>query len=556
MPEEAPTSSSAAAEDGLELTRWGTRFVHAGTEARYRGWSVEQAIPFNRAGLVASVVVWLSLVALFLALGVFRSWVPVVAFVAVPVVLWAILTTLRRSLLRWMTLSTLAANMVAGFIVVGLARERSVAVEVTFGGLFIANYFGFAIFRARPTLAAFAVAPYMLWKAVSCGLDLQQGLIDVATFAGDVFGLTTALFTGLTINVVFDMVSRRSYRQERIIEAQKETISRERARSEALLKKELSHQVAERSRELGDALARIGAPDAAALPPGGGQFHTRYRVVRPLGEGGMGAVFEVERLTDSEQLALKIVTGRVSGSIAARFAREAEIGARVHHPNLISIVDIGIAENGAPYLVMELVRGGSLEACRARFGAVAWGLPILKQIALGLSVLHEAGVVHRDLKPGNVLLDGLDDAAPVAKISDFGISRFGRLEDSETDPEAPTLGASTPRTPDLTGTGVLLGTPNYMAPEAARGGRSLDAAADVFAFGVMAYEVLTGRAPFETPAVLMALAGRPLPAVLPIQEGALQGAGRDALVACLSEDPKSRPSARSVHDALDIGEPA
>jgi len=310
--------------------------------------------------------------------------------------------------------------------------------------------------------------------------------------------------------------------------------------------------VAERSRELGDALARAGTAVAIALPAPGDRFHRRYRVVRALGEGGMGAVFEVERLTDAQHLALKLVTGQVSGAMAARFAREAEIGARVHHANLISIVDVGISDGGAPFLVMELVQGGSLEGQRARFGDVAWGMPILRHIALGLSALHDAGVIHRDLKPANVLLDHDDEGSPLGKISDFGISRFGRLDEAATiDPEAPTMGASTPaKKPDLTGTGMLLGTPLYMAPEAARGGRSLDAAADVFAFGIVAYEVLTGHAPFENPALLVALAGRPLPPPIPIDEAALQAAVRDVILACLSEDPQDRPSARRVCEAL------
>jgi serine/threonine-protein kinase len=295
----------------------------------------------------------------------------------------------------------------------------------------------------------------------------------------------------------------------------------------------------------------VGAPVSLPLPAPGDRFNRRYRVVRSLGEGGMGAVFEVERITDAQRLALKLVTGQVAGPSAARFAREAEIGARVHHPNLISIVDVGIAEGGAPFLVMELVRGGSLEERRARFGEIAWGLPILKQIALGLAVLHEAGVIHRDLKPANVLLDGDGEASPLAKISDFGISRFGRLDDAApADPGALTLEASTPKRQDLTGTDVLLGTPLYMAPEAIRGGRDLDAAADVFAFGLLAYEVLTGHRAFETPAVVVARTGRPLPKPAPIAGTALGVGAQEAILACLEKDPKGRPTARRICEAL------
>jgi serine/threonine protein kinase len=359
--------------------------------------------------------------------------------------------------------------------------------------------------------------------------------------------IDTAFWIGLA-QVIGTYLSYASERQSRRIFLQRRTIEEDGAKAEALLKRELSHQVAERSRELGDALSRVEGTFSAAWPVAGEVFHTRYRVVRALGEGGMGAVFEVERLTDTQHFALKVLTGRMSGTAAARFAREAEIGARLQHPNLVSIVDLGIEESGVPFLVMALVQGGSLEGRRARFGEVAWGLPILKQIALGLSALHEGGVVHRDLKPSNVLLDDGDPGSIVAKISDFGISRFGRLDEAKTvDPEGLTLGVSTP---DLTGTGALLGTPAYMAPEAARGVRSLDAAADVFAIGVLAYEVLTGRAPFPTLPVLLARAGRPLPPPASIEDAAVGARACAAILACLAEDPRNRPSARSVLEAL------
>ena len=326
----------------------------------------------------------------------------------------------------------------------------------------------------------------------------------------------------------------------------------EREKSEGLLKREVSHQVAERSRDLGEALARIEAPITSAPLSAGDRFHSRYRVVRALGEGGMGAVYEVERMTDRQRLALKVITGQVSGARAARFAREAEIGARVHHRNLVSILDVGIAGSGTPFLVMDLVLGGSLEGQKHRFGDVGWALPILKQVADGLAALHDAGVVHRDLKPANVLIDG-DQAEPHAKISDFGISRFDIDAGTGVDPQGQTFdataGASTPKGKQLTGTGALIGTPHYMPPEAARGGRTLDSAADIFAFGVVAHELLTGRVPFETPAVFLAMAGLGLPACSFEKQG-LPPAVREMLVSCLAGDPAARPGTNRVRDAV------
>jgi serine/threonine-protein kinase len=255
--------------------------------------------------------------------------------------------------------------------------------------------------------------------------------------------------------------------------------------------------------------------------------------VRALGEGGMGAVYEVVRATDGEAFALKVVTGRVSRANAVRFAREAEIGARIRHPNLVSIVDVGVATNGAPFLVMELVKGASLEDRRDRFGEIAWALPLLKQIARGLVVLHDAGIVHRDLKPANVLLS--DDASPLARISDYGISRF----DEAVDAAARTAASAT-------ATGSMLGTPLYMAPEMAVAGRTAGSAVDIYAFGIVAYEMLTGHPPFAMPPILLAMSGQPVPVPSAIDHPA--GA---VVLGCLSAAPAARPTIREVVAALD-----
>lgn len=310
----------------------------------------------------------------------------------------------------------------------------------------------------------------------------------------------------------------------------------EREKSESVLKKEVSHQVAERSRELAGVLARGDLPVRAAMLSAGARFHTRYRVHAVLGEGGMGAVYEVERLTDGKHLALKVVRGHASSENASRFAREAEIGARIQHPNVVSIVDVGI-DDGAPFLVMELVAGGrSLESERARFGDVQWGTSVLRQVAEGLVALHDAGVVHRDLKPGNVLL-----GEEGARISDFGISRFGAALDAAIDVNAATLDITPEKASALTKTGAILGTPLYMAPEAGNG-RSVDAAADVFAFGIIAYEVLTNTPPFAMPPVILALAGKPIPPADAIDDARIAPSTRELVVACLSVDPAARPA--------------
>jgi serine/threonine-protein kinase len=191
---------------------------------------------------------------------------------------------------------------------------------------------------------------------------------------------------------------------------------------------------------------------------------------------------------------------------------------------------------------MELAPGGSLEGQRERFGDEAWSLSILRQMCAGLIALHEAGVVHRDLKPANVLLD----AAGNAKLSDFGIARMGAIPMGAVDPNAAT--AAPARGSALTGTGAWIGTPLYMAPEAARGGREVGPAVDVFAFGLVAHEMITGKLPFVTPPVLLALVGQSLPPCAPI--ASLAPRVRDALHACLSEAPSARPTATALAAAL------
>ena len=306
----------------------------------------------------------------------------------------------------------------------------------------------------------------------------------------------------------------------------------------ALLQREIAHQVAERSRALADALARGGG--APSRP--GAAIDARYAVVRPLGEGGMGAVYEVVRRADGARLALKVMTGAVSREAATRFAREAEIGARVHDPHVVAIVDLGVTDDGAPYLVMELATGGSLEAQRARFGDPAWALPVVRRIARGLAALHAAGVVHRDLKPANVLLD----AHGAAKVSDFGIARFVAVAVALDPLEATRTG---PMGDGLTGTGALLGTPLYMAPEAARGA-PVTPAADVFALGLLAHELLTGARPFPRPPMLLAFAGQPLPTLPPLRFDGIAPAVLDTLAACLRDAPEARPSIEAVIAAL------
>lgn len=277
-----------------------------------------------------------------------------------------------------------------------------------------------------------------------------------------------------------------------------------------------------------------GAPDLI-----GREIAGRFRITAKLGEGGMGAVYEVERTGDGQRFALKTLRGRADTDLMARFAREAQIAAQISHPNLVPVLDVGISDGGL-FLVMPLVSGGSLEAARGKFGERAWASSLLRQIADGLAALHAHDIVHRDLKPGNVLVAG-----DQARIADFGLASlrgtsaaFGDTLASG-DVDSALAATAAPVSPALTQRGDLFGTPGYMAPELAAGVQNASPASDVFALGVIAFEMLTGKPPFEEPPVIARLHGRAI--------GVPACDGLPAVVArCLSNEPGERPTAREL----------
>ena len=291
---------------------------------------------------------------------------------------------------------------------------------------------------------------------------------------------------------------------------------------------ELRRQVAERSRELADALGKLAQRPTAVLAEGN-VVDGRYRILRSLGAGGMGMVYEVERIADGKRFALKTLRGRVDIGRMARFAREAQVAAELAHPNLVSVLDVGIAD-GSLYLVMELVVGVSLDREQARYGDPKWAVPLLRQIATGLAAMHARGIVHRDLKPANVLV-----AQGTARIADFGLASL-----HEGDTKVGAYDETTPHAPQLTRIGDVFGTPIYMGPELAAGTNTATPAADIFSFGVLACELLTGTRPFAEPPVEARLNGRALPP--PRLAGIPEGL-QPLIARCLDPDPEKRPTA-------------
>ncbi|MFO0629242.1 MAG: serine/threonine-protein kinase [Polyangiales bacterium] len=207
----------------------------------------------------------------------------------------------------------------------------------------------------------------------------------------------------------------------------------------------------------------------------------RYRVVRLLGEGAMGAVYEAEHALIGRRVALKVLHERFSASAEAveRFHAEARATAAIGHPHIVDVLDFG-SDAGRPYLVMELLRGETLAERLSRSPALdaTDACRIVGEVLSGVAAAHEIGVVHRDLKPENIILT----RGERAKVVDFGVSKFREAE-----------GAARGRTRE----GMLLGTPGYIAPEQWIGAPSVDHRADLFSVGVILYELLTGGLPYE-----------------------------------------------------------
>lgn len=231
----------------------------------------------------------------------------------------------------------------------------------------------------------------------------------------------------------------------------------------------------------------------------GATLNGTYVVERLLGEGGMGRVYLARHTRIAQKrVAVKVLHSEFSGNeqVLARFQREAEAAATISHPNVVSVLDIDVTKQGMPYLVCEYLEGVDLSdhLREVKRLDVPDALSIARQLCRGLAAAHARGVIHRDLKPPNIFLVGdFSKGAPprlFAKIVDFGLSRFHGGEQQ-----------------NLTKTGVIMGTPSYMAPEQARG-QTVDQRVDVYGLGTILYTVLTGRPPYEeesAPATILAL---------------------------------------------------
>lgn len=280
-------------------------------------------------------------------------------------------------------------------------------------------------------------------------------------------------------------------------------------------------------------------PTRYERPEAGRVLSGRYRLVRPIARGGMAEVFQGVDQVLGRQVAVKVLPPHRADDAVflERFRREAIAAARLSSPAIVATYDTGVDE-GAAYIVMELVEGRTLRQILSGSGPLDEGLAVTvaAQVAGALAAAHRAGIVHRDIKPGNILVAD-DDGGPRVKVTDFGIAK-----------------ARAGLGHDLTQTGIVLGTPKYLAPEQVSGAARVDASADLYSLGVVSFEMLTGRAPFDTGndmATAMAHVNQRPPRVSSLRPG-VDPALDDLVDRLLRKRPEERPpSASAVRSALD-----
>jgi serine/threonine-protein kinase len=252
--------------------------------------------------------------------------------------------------------------------------------------------------------------------------------------------------------------------------------------------------------ELPAAPPAAGAAVAVATAPAadpmfdsliGATLAGRYQIVRRIGEGGMGAVYEAKHTLIGKRVAVKVLLEKflTKSDFVARLLQEARHASSIGHENIVDVTDFGTTDDGRSFVVMEFLDGEALSQLVMREAPlpVERSLRIARQVASALGAAHAKGIYHRDVKPENVYLVRRGDADFV-KVVDFGISKAVKQGGQ---------GDEGPESYRLTHTGLLLGTPLYMSPEQARGDEDLDHRVDVWALGVMMYECLTGEVPFR-----------------------------------------------------------
>src|SRR5580658_1808876 len=222
------------------------------------------------------------------------------------------------------------------------------------------------------------------------------------------------------------------------------------------------------------------------MPRVGDQITSSIRLVRELGSGGMGSVWVADHRTLQTQVVVKFMHAQLAGDKDSllRFSREAAAGANVKSPHVVQVFDHGIAPDGAPFIVMELLEGSDLATHSERNGPMSLFEVerVISQTCKALSRAHERGIIHRDIKPQNIFLTNVGGEEVFVKVLDFGIAKATE---------------SLPGISSATKTGAMMGTPHYISPEQMVGAKGIDHRTDLWALGVVGFECLTGKKPFD-----------------------------------------------------------
>src|SRR5688572_21022583 len=276
----------------------------------------------------------------------------------------------------------------------------------------------------------------------------------------------------------------------------------------------------------------------------------KYEILSKVGAGGMASVYKARHLAFGEVLALKLVGTRLAHDpdFLKRFRNEAVITRRLHHPNAVRVEDLDATEDGRPFIVMEYVDGRSLRELVRTDGPqpLARAVAVARQVCAALAAAHALGITHRDIKPDNILLGRGPDGAEHVKVLDFGIAKVRETTEGEGEGYTPTR------------TGMIVGTPQYISPEQAMGkrGEEVDGRADLYSLGVVLYEMVTGRLPFQSDTamgmLLHHLQTAPTPPDLARPDLSIPAPLTDVLMRALQKDREQRyANAGEMLQALD-----
>jgi len=455
---------------------------------------------------------------------------------ALVVMFWLTFTRYWRRIFTWMTAFNL---FLSGFgIIVMIAHSHRSENIFQIGGITLVMFFGLTFLRSRYSYMS-GVCFLLTFLMVGLAAYLKT---DANVIVQNFTALICICVIGTYSSYSFEYFVRKNFVQDLIVKER--NLKLESTNSEL---SQANRQLARSREELLESGKRadlIFSALSEALP--GTVIDDKYLIEARLGSGAFGTVYRAKHLLLDTTVALKIfkpIAGQDQALTFERFRTEGASAQRVNHTNAVRVYDFGISMNSIAYLVMEFLDGRSLEEIlkdEHRQMPMDLTVHILRSLAAALAHAHQAGVVHRDIKPGNVFVSETGDP-PVVKLVDFGIAKI--MDD-----------AGSFNAKNATATGIVIGTPSYMAPERFLA-QAYDGRSDVYSLGCLAYELVTGSVPFKgvnhdyMSVAMLHIQEQPQPItkIKPRADGALS----DLVERMLAKDPSERPSADDIVLTLD-----